>query len=573
MREAESRRTAGARSRWRRRPKRIRGSPLDAPPPPVASRSGDELTGHVPDFAKRYGFALAATIAGVGAHQVLQPFLADRIFFILTTAVVFSAWYGGLGPGIFASVLGVVLADLLLVQPPGRFWTAGTDVVVLAIFLLLTLLMSTTVGQLRQAEWRSEQARARAEEAVGRVRQLEEAGRILSSTLDYGLTLREIAELAAGTLGDFAVVDLLEEDGEIRRVAAAHRDPTRQRLVDALARWSPDPESGAGVPLVLHTGRAIVINDVPDEQLATLVRSQAHLEAVRNLGIRSFMIAPMSVRGHVLGTLSVVRTNRGEGRFGEEDLPFLEELADRSAIAIDNARLLERMEGAVRMRNDVLGFVSHDLRNILGVLQTIVDSVLDLELPEARRRDLLERQKPVLTRARRMVADLLDVSRAEAGQLELEWRRASAIEFLRDAQTLFESAAERAGVHIRMHVEPDTPDVWADYERTQRVLDNLVSNAIRHAPAGSEVLVQAMPWEAGWVAVHVTNQGPSIPPQDQLYVFDPFWQGSDRRRGGAGLGLAIARSIVEAHGGRIWLRSEPGQGTTFSFTVPAVKEP
>lgn len=525
-----------------------------------------------PSFAMRYGFALLATAAGVGVYGLLEPLLANRVFFVLTPAIVLSAWYGGLGPGIVASILGVVVADHVLFPPVGVLGLDyGRNTAVLAIFLLLALLMSSTVGTLRRTQQQAEAARARSERVARRAAELEEAGRVLSASLDYDRTLLEIARLAARTLGDYSVVDILEEDGQIRRRVAIHRDPSKQALLDELKRWSPDPNGNAGVSRVLRTGEPIVQNDVDAEVLQGLVRDGEPFAAAARLQREAFMVVPMAARGQILGTLTVVSTTNSARSFGSEDVQFALELAYRAALAIDNARLMRAASAAVHVRDEVLGFVSHDLRNLLGLLHTTTEAVLDLDLPDERRRDLLERQRPVLVSATRLLGDLLDVTRAESGHMDLELEPIDASLLVREAAALFEAEAEKGGIILTAGRDGELPPVLADREMIQRVLANLLSNAVKFTPAGGSVEARARPGEPGTIVVEVSNTGPGIPPEEQPFIFDRFWHSRRERRAGAGLGLAIAKGIVDAHGGRLQVRSVPGGFTTFSFTLPAAE--
>lgn len=539
--------------------------PLDSRvTPPALARDRSPLA--------RYGFAVVATAVCVGVYLLLEPLLTQRIFFILTPAVVFSAWYGGHGPGIAASFLSVFGANWILTDPVGALRPDyGADLLVLAIFLLLSLLMSTTVGSLRSAEEQALRARAGAERAAARVRELEEAGRVLALSLDYDRTLERIAALTARALGGRALVDFVEPGGALRRAAAAQPDsasPADERESPA-SYTHPDPPA---VLRVVRTGEPVVVN-APGAHAGPVVRARrirprpdAHSRAT-GTPPGSVMIVPMTSRGQVVGALTVVTPDASRG-FDQDDVEFATELADRAAVAVDNARLMQTTELAVLARDEVLGVVSHDLRNMLGLLRTTTGALLDFDLPEEKRRDLLERQRPVLQHATRLVDDLLDVTRMEAGRLELDREPVAPADLLNDAVRIFRPEAESTGIELTVHAAPDLPRLLADAEKMHRVLANLLSNAIKFTPAGGRIEVRAAPGAPGSVAFAVTDTGPGIDAESLPRVFDRFWQSRHAQRAGAGLGLSIAKGIVEAHGGWIGVESSPGEGSTFSFELP-----
>jgi signal transduction histidine kinase len=234
-------------------------------------------------------------------------------------------------------------------------------------------------------------------------------------------------------------------------------------------------------------------------------------------------------------------------------------------------------EAAVNARDEVLRIVAHDIGNSLSAVK-IHAMVLERTLPaegqgEARKRT--EAIRNLTQQMDRLRQDLLDVAAIEAGRLSFEPHETALHEVVDDVLGTVAGQAGEKGLTLEADVPADLPVVWADRERLHQVLGNLVGNAVKFTPAGGRVSVTArLDPEAGeeghpGVRVAVEDTGPGISADHLPHVFDRFWQARSTRRAGAGLGLAIARGVVEAHGGRIWASSEPGQGTTFEFTLPA----
>lgn len=232
----------------------------------------------------------------------------------------------------------------------------------------------------------------------------------------------------------------------------------------------------------------------------------------------------------------------------------------------------DALQRAVAARDEVLGIVAHDLRNPLNTI-IMTASLLQRDDPEPERRDQTPRL--ILTRsAKRMshlIQDLLDVAAIEAGQLKVERVRVSAADVAREAVEAHAPIAASSELELKLEVGDDVHDVCGDRNRLLQVLDNLIGNALKFTTAGGHITVHAAAKDQD-VVFSVADTGPGIAPESVPHVFDRFWQAATReRRLGAGLGLPITKGIVEAHGGRIWVESTVGRGTTFFFTVPVAQ--
>jgi len=274
--------------------------------------------------------------------------------------------------------------------------------------------------------------------------------------------------------------------------------------------------------------------------------------------------------------LNARRIHRGEEGM-QRILLAMEDVTDRERAAQERERLLERerqarkqAERAMHARKQMLGIVSHDLRSPLNVISGSAQLLQSLP-PEAVCEKGEERLRAIVQAADRMnrlIGDLLDVSRLEAGRFPIECEPVDVPALVREAADALRPRAEEASLEFVCAAEEGLGSVSADRDRILQVIENLVGNAIRFTPAGGRIELRVARTEGG-VLFSVSDTGSGIPAADLEHLFEPFWQGTGAAEGGAGLGLFIARGIVEAHGGRIWAESRVGEGSTFRFTIPA----
>ena len=303
--------------------------------------------------------------------------------------------------------------------------------------------------------------------------------------------------------------------------------------------------------------------------------------------IRQFASAGESARR--MGERSEVRGRRKNGEIfpaeasiskfdlGERRVftAVLRDITDRRAAEQERARLLDAeraartaAEQALRTRDEVLAVVSHDLRNPLSVIDMCAASLSDKLPPDdAGARNLVLTIESSTAWMNRLIEDLLDVARMEAGRLALERHPHDLVRVISEATMMLEPLITEKSLTLREELPEYLPRATVDARRIVQVLENLVSNAVKHTGPGGEIHIRAAAADAE-VHVAVRDTGSGIPPENLPHLFDRFWQARGARRGGAGLGLAIAKGIVEAHGGRIWVESEVGVGSTFAFALP-----
>jgi signal transduction histidine kinase len=253
---------------------------------------------------------------------------------------------------------------------------------------------------------------------------------------------------------------------------------------------------------------------------------------------------------------------------GQGDLRLVETLAERAALAIENARLYRASVHATQLRDQVLGVVAHDLRHPLSTILMLA-SIAKRPGPEPERRSqkAAEAIERAVRHMDRLIQDLLDVALMEAGALPIEHARLSAGGLIVEAVEMQRLLASSSSLELRVDVDPAVAEVWGDRDRLLQVFENLIGNAIKFTEAGGRITVGAAT-RGDDVVFRVADTGRGIASANLPRVFDRFWQAPRAGRKGAGLGLPITKGIVEAHHGRIWVESTPGSGSTFFFTIP-----
>lgn len=410
---------------------------------------------------------------------------------------------------------------------------------------------------------------------------LVEATGVLVSSLDYEQTLAAVLQLAVPRLADWCFVDLRQSDDDtFRRLAVAHAAGEKAELAGRLERCCPPlAEAAHGPARVAATGQPEWFTEPPDDLIPALAGTDDDRTVMRELDVRSYLCVPLTARGRTLGALTCILAESGR-HYTAADLALAAELATRAALAVDNARLHAASEQAVRARDEVVAVVSHDLKNPLSTIQLSADFMLEI-VPDTPDRATERQQFQVIrrsaARATRLIGDLLDVARLEAGKLPVDPTPQPAAALLGETVEALRPQADAKPLTLRCELPDALPAVLADHERTLQVLVNLAGNAVKFTPAGGEVVLRAalVPGDApdagAAVRFAVTDTGPGIPPDEQAHLFDRFWQARRTAKLGTGLGLVIAKGIVEAHGGRVWVESAVGKGTTFYFTLPAAE--
>ena len=395
---------------------------------------------------------------------------------------------------------------------------------------------------------------------------LAEAGETLASSLGHEQTLRNVAKLGVPRLADACIVHAFF-NGHFQGVAVEHIDHDRGHAVERQRTEHPiDPESMHPVAQVIRTQRALIWS-AADESAAL---EKLHIDELNDIfpgRPSSGIIMPLLARGQLLGVIALYRERKS---YDSDDLFLAEELGRRAALAIDNARLHDLVHTGIRARDDMIGIVSHDLRNPVNAVKMLTGVMLDRSNGEPLSPEVGNYASVIRQAAEQMdelIQDLLDVTRVEAGRLAVSARRENTEEMLSDTLRMLAPVAGEKGISLKLKAPDDLPDVIADRERVRQAISNLVGNAVKFSSPGSEILVRIVVLDNDLV-FSVSDKGQGMTAEQLTHAFDRFWQSSRTDRQGAGLGLAITKGIVEAHGGRIWAESSPGRGSTFYFTLP-----
>jgi PAS domain S-box-containing protein len=396
---------------------------------------------------------------------------------------------------------------------------------------------------------------------------LAQASSLLSSSRDPRSTFGTIARLAVPPIADFCVIDLVEGDA-LRGAGWAHVDPVAETLLQAITR-PPIAQLNRGDPRsrAIHKLQPVLVARCSDSHLAAMSATPDDHLQLKELAPRSLMVLPLFSRDEPLGIM-VFGTSQSLRQYGPGDLLIGEDIARRIQLSLENARLNDQAQAAVRAREDVLAMVSHDLRNPLGTIMMTAELLGDAG--SERRQDhrhLVDIVRRSAAGMQEMIEDLLDLSALDGGAFGVELRPASIADVLEFSREALLPLAEEKSLHLEIKLEPDLPPVRIDEGQILRVLSNLLGNAVKFTPAGGRVRLSARRAGAD-LRIEVTDTGPGLPPEDLPHVFDRYWKSQRTDRRGAGLGLAIARGIVEAHGGSIGVESTPGSGSSFHFILP-----
>jgi signal transduction histidine kinase len=389
---------------------------------------------------------------------------------------------------------------------------------------------------------------------------------ISGSVADTHPVFEKILESCERLFGGHSVgITLVGDDGAVH--LGAYHGRNRERF----ERNFPVPLDSTGTGVAIAECRVVRYPDVEAEDVPAFARVGA-----RAIGFRSVIFAPMVWEGRGIGAIFVGRDAVGE--FSEKEVALLKTFADQAVIAIQNAKLFHeieeksrQLEVASRHKSEFLANMSHELRTplnaVLGYTELVLDGIYG-EVPD-KVRDVMARIDRSGRHLLGLINDVLDLSKIEAGQLELSVADYSLQELVQTVAVAVEALAAEKKLALGVDVAADLPRGHGDERRLSQVLLNLVGNALKFTEHG-EVRVAASVRDGEFV-VAVADTGPGIAAADQRRIFDAFQQAdgsATRKKGGTGLGLSIARRIVELHGGRIWVESAPGKGSTFTFAVP-----
>ncbi|HET8571593.1 MAG TPA: ATP-binding protein [Candidatus Limnocylindria bacterium] len=425
------------------------------------------------------------------------------------------------------------------------------------------------------------------------LRFLSDAGAVLSASLDYEETLRNLARLAVPVFADWCAIDVLDDEGGVQRVGIHHSDTAKLAFAEEFrSRFPPNPDAPTGVYSVMQTGRAMLAAEVTDEQLAASPDAARYgpeyVELMRQLGIRSAIVAPLLAGERVIGAITLV-ISESKRSYGPRDLSVAELLGARAGLAVQNSRLYREAADAVTLRDRFLQVAAHELLTPVTIVRGYAQSLerlverqreaapgsTTINLEAARLGRTVRQVDRASERLTQLVGDLLDVTRLHSGSLvpvprpmNLSAVVRSTLEGVNVQQTEGRYATN-VDLSFDLPEDGDIVGTW-DETRIEQVLFNVLDNALKYSSDGDAVNLRL--WLDGDEArIDISDTGLGIPADQLEAIFQPFHRTRDAnvRAAGMGMGLAVCREIVNRHGG--WIRaSSPGseQGSTFSIGLP-----
>jgi signal transduction histidine kinase len=390
---------------------------------------------------------------------------------------------------------------------------------------------------------------------------------ISSSPTDLQPVLDAIAGNATRVCGAYDATVLLREGDRLRRVA--HHGPILSPIGEARV-LNRDSVAGRAIlqrePVHIHDVLATPLTDLPYTR-----------EVAQQIGFRTILAVPLLREGEATGSLTI--RWQDVQPFSSKQVALLQSFAAQAVIAIENVRLFKELEAAnrgleaaSRHKSEFLANMSHELRTPLNAVIGFSEVLLQRMFGELNTKqdeylkDIYASGQHLLS----LINDILDLSKIEAGRMELAPAPFHLPTALENAVTLVKERASRHGIALELDIDPRLGELVGDERKVKQVVLNLLSNAVKFTPEGGRITLKAGRTD-GMVEIAVTDTGIGIAPEDQAAIFEEFRQvGTDetRKQEGTGLGLTLAKRFVELHGGRIWVESEPGCGSTFTFTLP-----
>jgi PAS domain S-box-containing protein len=400
-------------------------------------------------------------------------------------------------------------------------------------------------------------AREQAEASVRRFRLLAEASVVLEATFDAEAALSSVTRLVVRSLADWCVIDIVSESGRTSRVGSSFPACVTPTLLRELrGRDQRGRAHARGVARLVDPQRRGA-----DSQIQSLAR----------FGLGSMMIVPLQVRGQLLGNLSMGKRAASERQYGVVDLTFAEDLGRRCALALENARLYRAAQRAVAARDEFLAATSHELRTPLSHVKGFVSTLrrTDMEFDEETRADFLAEVEREADRLAELIGDLLEWSRVATHGPEMDRRSLASLAGL-VAGGLDRVRGALGERQLLIEVPESLPEICVDASQIERVVANLVDNAVKYSPPGTRIRIAGF-CDADDVVLRVEDEGLGIPEDHLARVFEPFFRdtgGGWPAKPGTGLGLAVCRSIVHAHGGQIRAENLPGRGAALVISLP-----
>lgn len=403
-----------------------------------------------------------------------------------------------------------------------------------------------------------------------RVKFLSQASKILSSSLDYRVTLASITRLVVANIADFCMIDLLKKDGKLYRVASHVADKKKQKAAQQMFNYPADPKNKRAIYETARKGKPILIRNVKQKWLNKASRISEERRVLKKLGVRSFIFTPLKSRNRVIGVLTLVSSAKNFS-YSNADMVLAQELASRAGVAVDNARLFSDTQEALGLRDLFIAMAAHELRTpittIHGYTQMLHSKFAGTNTAESRWIEDLSWETLRLTY---LVNELLEVNRIKSGQFDYIWKECSLMEIIRRALSDFRFIHPRHKIIFQNNVVNGKDVIIGDFNKLVQLVINLLDNAAKFSSPKTEVTV-GLKSKAQYLALTVKDQGKGIKKADLPKVFEKFYQGTTYTKEGLGVGLFLVKNIIRRHRGTISIFSEENMGTTLEVKLPMVK--
>src|SRR4051794_26470721 len=538
-----------------------------------------------PSHAAAFAAALVGVLAAWGARWLLTPIFSDRVPFITFFPIMFVlAWWGGFWPTFYAAILSSLVHDYAILAPVGSFYIEVPEyryglglfaaIAIATGWLGEKLHVAKRDGQhaIDQATKEGEQLRVtiaerrHAEEALNF---LAAASTTLAALADRQSALQQAARLPVPFLADWCVVYVIDGQGAIDYHAHAHREVQKEVLLgEMLSKFPLDWSSNTATVQALRTGRPQLMDQLSEPLLSSFAQTDEHREMVRILGPRAVISVPLKIREKTIGVIGLVSCDRNR-RYGQREVELAENLAERVAVAVENARLFHAVKEASRQKDEFLAMLAHELRNPLAAIKyaVAIGQMSPGEAPEETF-EIINRQTQNLAH---LIEDLLDVSRISRDKVKLRKEPVDIASIINGAVTTVRPLIEERQHELILEMPDEPVYILADPTRAEQIVINLLTNAAKYTKNGGRVTVRATT-EADEAVIEVIDTGIGLPPELLPRVFDLFAQADrtlDRSEGGLGIGLTVAQKLAEMHGGVITADSDGlGKGSKFTVRLP-----
>lgn len=403
----------------------------------------------------------------------------------------------------------------------------------------------------------------------GNLRYLAEASRILSSSLDLQTTLQAVAKLAVPHIADWCAIDLLGDSGKLQYSIVAHKDLKKVKWAKELRKQQPlDLEAKTGVAQVIRSGKPEMYPVITDEMLVAVSKSKEELQLARSLGFTSAMIVPVFAEKKPIGAITFV-TAETRRHYNQADLHMAQELAVRASVAIEHARLYKGSQEAIGMRDDFISVASHELKTPVTSVKmfTQVLKKHSEQIGDAKAVSHLTKMDRQINKLTELIYDLLNVSKIQAGRMEFRVEKFDFDKAVKEVVDVLQQSETKHKIIIKGTTQKK---IMGDEERVGQVINNLISNAVKYSPKSDKVIVNLKAKDSS-VVVAVKDFGIGMDKEHLNHIFERFYRvydTTDKTFPGLGIGLYISSEIIKRHGGKMWVDSNIGKGSTFYFSIP-----